>query len=242
MNENIFEIEELNDEMLEAYLKLSDEQIPDLWNRIEAGYEEEIKTIKKEKNKKHMVQKYIGLAAAVLFVVIIAIPVSGVMNNKKSDSRSDKVENKTADCVQISGNDNSYYESACGDEAYGEMYNEDTANCIEQGQEVSKEENYIPKNDNSVSTVSENTILKGTFYLVDETYIFKVSEVLSCDYEEIKTGSVIYINDTAYFDSVKESNLKDCMDETVYQVSMEQILVDYINQDVYITGEITEIK
>ena len=93
-----------------------------------------------------------------------------------------------------------------------------------------------------MSTVSENTILKGTFYLVDETYIFKVSEVLSCDYEEIKTGSVIYINDTAYFDSVKESNLKDCMDETVYQVSMEQILVDYINQDVYITGEITEIK
>ena len=135
MNENIFEIEELNDEMLEAYLKLSDEQIPDLWNRIEAGYEEEIKTIKKVKNKKHMVQKYIGLAAAVLFVVIIAIPVSGVMNNKKSDSRSDKVENKTADCVQISGNDNSYYESACGDEAYGEMYNEDTANCIEQGQQ-----------------------------------------------------------------------------------------------------------
>ena len=113
---------------------------------------------------------------------------------------------------------------------------------IQGPEEVTKEENYIPKNDNSVSTVSENTILKGKFYLVDETYIFKVSEVLSCDYEEIKAGSVIYINDTAYFDSVKESNLKDCMDETVYQVSMEQILVDYINQDVYITGEITEIK
>lgn len=96
-NNNIYDIndihneEELTDEMLQAYLDNVDIETPDLWERIEAGFDAEIENsadAKKNSTKgntggRQELRRYAGLVAAIV-VCAIVIPVAMLNSNNKN--------------------------------------------------------------------------------------------------------------------------------------------------------------
>ena len=104
-NDNIaeFNIEALSEQEMNAYLSMTDEDTPDLWDRIEKGFAEEAENIINNENDKvtnitsrKIKTKYIGILAACVLAVVIAIPVLGgaMGGSKKSDDYVSKnVEN-----------------------------------------------------------------------------------------------------------------------------------------------------
>lgn len=102
-NNNIYDIndihneEELTDEMLQAYLDNVDVETPDLWERIEAGFDVEIEnSADAKKNRtngntggRQGLRRYAGLVAAIV-VCAIVIPVAMLSSNNKN-SKNDNV-------------------------------------------------------------------------------------------------------------------------------------------------------
>ncbi len=78
------DVEQLSDEMLEAYLDNIDMEIPDLWNRIETGFDAELSNSESKQTRVVKWRRYAGIAAAVL-VIAIAIPVV-LLNNRSNKS------------------------------------------------------------------------------------------------------------------------------------------------------------
>lgn len=85
--------EEMTDEMLQAYMEASDMETPDLWDRVEQGFEQEMADIRDEKTiqfvpgkKKAVWRRYAGLAAAVLLCVILipAVMRSNIKSGEKA--------------------------------------------------------------------------------------------------------------------------------------------------------------
>lgn len=102
-NSNIYDIndihneEELTDEMLQAYLDNVDVETPDLWERIEAGFDVEIEnSADAKKNRtngntggRQGLRRYAGLVAAIV-VCAIVIPVAMLSSNNKN-TKNDNV-------------------------------------------------------------------------------------------------------------------------------------------------------
>ena len=103
-NNNIYDIndihneEELTDEMLQAYLDNVDVETPDLWERIEAGFDVEIENsadLEESSKKNHNdggrrgLRRYAGIAAAIV-VCAIVIPVAMLSSNNKN-TKNDNV-------------------------------------------------------------------------------------------------------------------------------------------------------
>lgn len=67
---------ELSEEILQAYLNATDIETPDLWSRIDAGFDSEVTQINNEKklNKKRN-KKFITFIAAAFLITLIAIPI-----------------------------------------------------------------------------------------------------------------------------------------------------------------------
>lgn len=87
-NDNIVELntETMSENELKAYLSMKDEDTPDLWERIETGYEEELKAVKvTDINSKKRNRKIISLLAACVIITLIALPVLKGGSKKKSD-------------------------------------------------------------------------------------------------------------------------------------------------------------
>lgn len=92
-NDNIaeFNSEALSEQEMNAYLSMTDEDTPDLWARIEEGFAEEAGNVKNNGNDKvtnitsrKIKTKYIGILAACVLAVVIAIPVlGGAMGGRK---------------------------------------------------------------------------------------------------------------------------------------------------------------
>lgn len=109
-NNNIYDIndihneEELTDEMLQAYLNNVDVETPDLWERIEAGFDAEIENsadAKKNSTKsstggRQELRRYAGLVAAIV-VCAIVIPVAMLSNNNKNNNKNTKNDNAAYD-------------------------------------------------------------------------------------------------------------------------------------------------
>lgn len=77
---------ELSEEMLQAYLDATDMETPDLWSRIDAGFDSEVTQINNEKklNKKRN-KKFITFIAAAVLLTLIALPIAmlGGRSNEK---------------------------------------------------------------------------------------------------------------------------------------------------------------
>lgn len=95
-SEYLFEdnIEQMTPEMLEAYERAMDMNTPDLWSRIEAGYDREYATIESERKleKKRRTKTLTAIAAAIL-IIVIAVPVMTMQNSKKESKGKDKTKN-----------------------------------------------------------------------------------------------------------------------------------------------------
>lgn len=111
MNNSAAEPDEemLSEAQLEAFYQMAEQDTPDLWSRIEAGYQNEMNmsnVVDMEAiRRKKLRRKYLGVAAAVVLVVLIAVPTMMLRRNgdKKEDgptgAYSDETKNEAADCV-----------------------------------------------------------------------------------------------------------------------------------------------
>lgn len=90
------------------------QDMPDLWNRIDAGFEEEI-TNQKAARKKGRTRQFVLVAAAIL-IVIIAVPV-GISSMRKSNRKEMKTETAADMHVTEAGMDEMADEAAAADSA-----------------------------------------------------------------------------------------------------------------------------
>ena len=126
--------EDIPEEILEAYMKEVENDTPDLWSKIETGYEKEIMSIDNEKKLRK--KKTIGIIAAAALITLIAVPVA-ILNNKstkddknnrfdismKSDKADDTYDDYAADGMpEFADSDDDYdmYDESVNTEAAGE--------------------------------------------------------------------------------------------------------------------------
>lgn len=92
-----FNMEALSEQEMNAYLSMMEEDTPDLWNRIEDGFAKEAGKVKNSESNKvtsitsrKIRRKYIGIIAACVLAVVIAIPVLGgaLGGRNKSDNHN----------------------------------------------------------------------------------------------------------------------------------------------------------
>ena len=81
-------IEIMPNEMQDAYNSIVSNETPDLWSRIEAGYESEYCNFRKEKHQKkaYKHKKAIVSLAAAILVFLIAVPVASMFSRQKKSS------------------------------------------------------------------------------------------------------------------------------------------------------------
>ena len=90
------------------------QDMPDLWSRIDAGFEEEV-TKQKAARKKGRTRQFVLVAAAIL-IVIIAVPV-GISSMRKSNRKEMKTETAADMHVTEAGMDEMADEAAAADSA-----------------------------------------------------------------------------------------------------------------------------
>ena len=90
------------------------QDMPDLWSRIDAGFEEEV-TKQKTARKKGITRQFVLVAAAIL-IVIIAVPV-GISSMRKSNRKEMKTETAADMHVTEAGMDEMADEAAAADSA-----------------------------------------------------------------------------------------------------------------------------
>lgn len=90
------------------------QDMPDLWSRIDAGFEEEV-TKQKIARKKRRTRQFVLVAAAIL-IVIIAVPV-GISSMRKSNRKEMKTETAADMHVTEVGKDEMADEAAAADSA-----------------------------------------------------------------------------------------------------------------------------
>ncbi|MBQ9233644.1 MAG: hypothetical protein IJ167_06380 [Lachnospiraceae bacterium] len=96
-------VEDIPEDILNDYLKQVENDTPDLWSRIDEGFDREINLIDRENKARR--RKTVGFIAAAALIVVIAIPIAilNVTNHKKSkDSKT--TEKDSGDYVQMEDN------------------------------------------------------------------------------------------------------------------------------------------
>ncbi|MBP3620387.1 MAG: hypothetical protein J6J16_01350 [Lachnospiraceae bacterium] len=200
-------IEEMSPEMLDAYYRMSEENTPDLWERIEKGVDVELSSIRLEaQNERLRKRKVRNMVAAVVIVTIIAVPVVAVVSGlggskeKSSDIKYDHVYDG-AD-MQENVKDEYYAEDT---EVVTEAVAEDCYDA-ESGENLTPTESMINSQETSDQEETEEEIkdarvLSVEGELVDFDYdnytvSFRVDKILSNEYEEfkLKKGTVIIIS------------------------------------------------
>ena len=96
MDHNDFNIG-LSNEMLNAYMNVSSQDTPDLWSRIDEGFDRELAMMRNEQahnsniiqlQRKRTVRRIITSIAALIVICLIALPVINRRSAKKSDDHN----------------------------------------------------------------------------------------------------------------------------------------------------------
>lgn len=119
-------VEEFSDEMVQAYIDAAGMDTPDLWNKIDAGFESECATIRVEKQQKKQVRKKVrkkvtGIVAAAVLLTVIAIPVMALMGNSKGEKE------KSIDYEDMIYDEEEQYEQSTDDQLASDSVMEDEA-------------------------------------------------------------------------------------------------------------------
>ncbi len=114
---------DISDEMLQMYLAASDTETPDLWNRVEQGFEQEISDMHHRncdnnvvsmdsvsKKKKFAWRNYAGLVAAIL-ICLIVVPVIALLGRKNQKKGDVKMESYSMD-GEMADDDSGKYQDA----------------------------------------------------------------------------------------------------------------------------------
>lgn len=167
-NNNIYDIndlhneEELTDEMIQAYLDNADIGTPDLWGRIEVGFDAEIENsvdLEESSKKNHNdggrrgLRRYAGIAAAIV-VCAIVIPVAMLSNNNKN------VKNEEIDSKD-------YYDNAADDSDITEV--QESAEMADESMDMMPES--ADMTDDIAGDIQQAASSEGSTVLVTLEYV-----------------------------------------------------------------------
>lgn len=146
MNHNEYDTG-LTGEMLNAYMDVSSQDTPDLWSRIEEGFDKELATMKEEQvsndniiqfQKKRTMRRVITSIAALIVICLIALPVIHRRSAKSSEKdNASKIVALKADesvdegCTSANGSDQmevAETDSACCEDTQENPVNAGTQN------------------------------------------------------------------------------------------------------------------
>lgn len=86
INEPGVPVEFVSEEFVNSYLQATSYNTPDLWSRIDAGFEIEAQNVKsKQKQKYKRVSKVVGFVAAAALITIIALPIMKLSTDSKKE-------------------------------------------------------------------------------------------------------------------------------------------------------------
>lgn len=188
----------LSKQELNAYLSMHDEDTPDLWNRIEVGFEEEVNPSENAKkyesklvslNKKVKRMRLAAVIAACVLITVIAVPVF-IFSNMHMGRKSEE-------------------DQMVKDTNVGE-YNDDTDKSMAEGNDAVKnfmtdEINSSDESGEDVAGKSEQTDLGDNYEYVDEDESESMSEndaaspiesPASTEMSNMETGSNAVTEDT----------------------------------------------
>lgn len=237
INEPNCSVEYVSDEMINSYVWEIGNNTPDLWSRIEAGFEVEAKDVIREKKKKAArTWKTFGYVAAAVLITIIAIPVMKLgTGGEKSEEAIMMTESAT--------------------EAYDTSYDEVTESVAMEAPAESgvESEAAMPENTNNaatndsqsaetnmtavkgIQTDARQLVVKGEFIYDDDADIvkFSVKMVNANNYEEliIEIGDEITLSNPLY---VKEMDILIINTE----ITLDSISIDKAGN---ITGRIIDL-
>ena len=184
-NENISEIpddaaNENDDDIVDAYLKNLDADVPDLWSRIETGADqvdkhrsgnadaeilmmmmEDSKRRKKNNKRVRMVRIISGsLVAAAIAAVLIAMPIMNrLTTNRSMNSRTTSDSAVYRQDIQSTESGNEAYPAEMADDM-ASSYQEEQAECAETSQNdasaAAEPENDMPSDSVSMDTVNNS--------------------------------------------------------------------------------------
>ena len=131
INEPDAPVEFVSQELIDYYNQATANSTPDLWGRIEAGFELETKDLKaKQRRKVATTKKIVGFVAAAAIITIIAVPVMKLgIGGSKSESEKIKTE----------ATHEMYYDEV-SDSAALEAPSEDGVESVDEGVQESVEE------------------------------------------------------------------------------------------------------
>lgn len=209
------QVEFVSDDMINSYMQAVDMQTPDLWDRIQTGFDmENAELIREKKLKQSRNKKLIGFAAAAVLITVIAIPIIGLNNiereeTKSSDYRNDSIYNMEQAVESEMAADEiateSYFEDSV-DGAYesvnesGEVHMQDNSSFSQlpyDDQSSLEESEIIPSgvvlgtedemlDTEGVQTDSRTIIVEGEFVYSDSTsdLTFEITKIGENEYDE----------------------------------------------------------
>lgn len=186
---------ELSEEMVQAYLDAAEREAPDLWNSIEAGFDMELETLNHERKlKKARRRKYAGIAAAVIMITAIAVPVILLNDSRKGNYKSGNIEGTDGSMIyedmyiMEETQDGSNYDN---DIAFEEGAGDDVCADAADTQAEAIHEN----DDISEDVLASYIIVTAGISVQDEAYIVHVKSIKEIAYEDygIKAGDKIAV-------------------------------------------------
>lgn len=189
-NDNIAEFngEALSEQEMNAYLSMTDEDTPDLWAKIEEGFAKETEKVKNNENdkvtnitSKKIKTKYIGILAACVLAVIIAIPVlGGAMGGRtKSDQYvGNDLDNAVYENTECEPMETPSGESAGDQNSY--MFDAVTGNQNNSKADITSDEVANDGNDlfqDAEESVAENTENSIGKYIMIDSFVYEYEGV-----------------------------------------------------------------
>lgn len=125
------EQQENKTELEQAYRTQREQEMPDLWDRIEQGFEEEAKQMQRKKHRIHV--QYMVLAAAVFLAIVIAVPV--LMSDRTKSDEPVRTEESVQNIVMENTQAEADYDA--------EEYAETAAESADAATEYSEEDSVV---------------------------------------------------------------------------------------------------
>ncbi len=248
-NEFVNSDNELSEAMLQAYLEAVDMEIPDLWSKIETGYDREVTEINNEKksNKKRN-KKMIMFIAAVLLITLIVVPVAflGGDRNTKSDRNVIEEADISYDAMEDACEESACEEAATEAQMAEDIYVESDMDMTEAAAEESEAdassdetpaEGYVG-NTNSGGEENVQTLEEVLIEYYDgEYYVYICNSNIS-----LEEGTKIHITNKAVVENIIEENHINIELEYVDVTVKNLKRIEDADKDYTYTGEITDIN
>ena len=188
------QVEFVSDEMVNAYMQTVDMQTPDLWSRIEAGFEtENAELIKERKLKQARNKKLIGFAAAAVLITVIAIPILSANSIDKEEKMSSDYRNEV---VQEMGQ--SMESEMVADEMTTEAYLEDSAyESVNESGELQDDSSFSQLPHEDQSSFEDNEIIPSGIVLGTEEDVLDVEGVQTDSRTITVEGEFVYSEGTS---------------------------------------------